>query len=63
MAAEFELYKDKAQPGQYRWRLQSGNNRIIADSAEGYTSKAKAEEGIADVKRLAPTASINDMTE
>ncbi len=63
MAAEFELYKDNASPGEYRWRLQSGNNRIIADSAEGYSSKAGAQEGIEDVKRLAPTASINDKTD
>ncbi len=34
MAAEFELYKDGA--GEYRWRLQAGNNKIIADSAKGY---------------------------
>ncbi len=33
MAAEFELYKDKA--GEFRWRLQAENNEIIADSAEG----------------------------
>lgn len=60
MAAEFEVYEDDA--GEYRWRLQSGNTRIIADSAEGYTSKAGAEEGMANVKRLARTAPINDKT-
>lgn len=63
MAAEFELYEDDASPGEYRWRLQSGNNRIIADSAEGYSSKPGALEGIEDVKRLAPTAPVNDTTE
>jgi hypothetical protein len=35
MAAEFESYKD--------WRLQADNNKTIADSAEGYSSKAGAE--------------------
>ncbi len=60
MAAEFELYKDRS--GEYRWRLQAGNNEIIADSGEGYSTKQGAEEGIADVKRIAPTAPINDKT-
>ncbi len=31
MAAEFELYKDAA--GEFRWKLQAENNKIIADSA------------------------------
>jgi uncharacterized protein YegP (UPF0339 family) len=60
MAAEFELYKDGA--GEYRWRLQAGNNKIVADSAEAYESKAGAEEGIRDVQRIAPTAPVNDKT-
>lgn len=54
MAAEFELYEDQANPSQYRWRLQSRNDKIIADSAQGYVTKAGVKEGIADVKRLAP---------
>jgi len=60
MAAEFELYKDDA--GEYRWRLQAANNKIIADSAEGYNTKSGAEDGIADAKRIASTAPINDKT-
>lgn len=32
--AKFQIFKDKA--GEWRWRLRtSGNNEIIADSAEG----------------------------
>jgi uncharacterized protein len=58
MAAEFELYKD--EDGEYRWRLQAGNNKTIADSAEGYNTKAGAEEGIRDLQRIAPTAPVND---
>jgi uncharacterized protein len=42
MAAEFELYKSGSQ---YRWRLQAGNNEVIA-SGEAYTSKAGALKGI-----------------
>jgi uncharacterized protein len=60
MPAEFELYKDQA--GEYRWRLQAVNNEIIADSAEGYSSKARAQDGIRDVQRIAPTAPVNDKT-
>lgn len=59
MAAEFELYKDSA--GEYRWRLQARNNKIIADSGEGYSTKAGAER-IRDVQRIAPTAPVNDKT-
>lgn len=55
----FELYDDKNTPGEYRWRLIGGNGSdILADSGEGYSSKAGAKEGIADVKRHAGPAPI-----
>ena len=60
MAAEFKLYKDTA--GEYRWRLQTQNNEIIADSAEGYRKKADREHGIELVRTLAPTVPVNDKT-
>ena len=60
MAAEFELYKDKS--GEYRWRLQAENNEVIADSGEGYTTKANCQQGIELVRKLAPTVPINDKT-
>jgi len=60
MAATFELYKDKA--GEYRWRLRHENGNIIADSGEGYTTKANAENGIQSVKENAPDAPIEDQT-
>ena len=60
MAATFELYKDRA--GEYRWRLRHENKQIIADSGEGYTTKASAINGIESVKENAPTASIEDQT-
>jgi hypothetical protein len=59
MAAEFELYKDKA--GEYRWRLQANNNEIVADSNEGYSSKASCLHGIEVVRTLAAAAPINDL--
>lgn len=61
MAAEFEVYKDKA--GEYRWRLQAANNEVIADSNEGYKSKSSCINGIDAVKRIAASAPVNDLTD
>ena len=58
MAATFELYVDKA--GEHRWRLRHQNGNIIADSGEGYTTKAKAINGIASVKENASAAPIEE---
>ncbi len=52
----FVVYVDSA--GQYRWRLFAANNRIIADSGEGYGSQRDCEYGIQLVKQLAPTAQV-----
>lgn len=54
--ALFVIYKDKT--GEWRWRLLAPNTRIIADSAEGYSTKEGAIEGIKDVKRYAPDAEV-----
>jgi uncharacterized protein len=53
--------KDKA--GEYRWRLQAGNNEIVADSNEGYNTKSSCLGGIDVVKRIAASAPINDLTD
>ena len=60
MAATFELYEDRA--GEWRWRLRHQNGNIIADSSEGYSSKAGAENGIQSVKENAPTAPIEEQS-
>lgn len=60
MAATFELYQDRA--GEFRWRLRHQNGNIIADSSEGYSSKANAENGIESVKENAPSAPTDDQT-
>ena len=60
MAATFQLYKDRA--GEFRWRLVHENGQIIADSAEGYTTKANAINGIESVKENAPSAPVEDQT-
>lgn len=55
--AHFEVYKDSE--GKYRWRLKSsGNNKIIADSAESYWLQPDCVNGIDLVKQQAPTADI-----
>lgn len=56
--ATFYVSRDKAS--QYRWRLQANNNKIVADSAEGYVNKADCLAGIEIVKREAPTAPVKD---
>lgn len=58
MTATFELYEDHA--GDWRWRLRHSNGNIIADSGQGYASKAKAKQGIRSVKQNAPDATIED---
>jgi uncharacterized protein YegP (UPF0339 family) len=53
----FYVYNDRA--GEWRWRLRAaGNNEIIADSAEAYTSKWECEQAAARVKDAASRALI-----
>jgi uncharacterized protein YegP (UPF0339 family) len=58
--AKFQIVKDRK--GEYRWRLRADNNKIIADSAEGYKSKSSCEDGIGLVKKLAKAAEVEDQT-
>ncbi|WP_081600885.1 YegP family protein [Sphingobium yanoikuyae] len=44
----FLIYKDNK--GEFRWRYQASNAKIIADSGEGYKSKADCMHGIDLVK-------------
>jgi uncharacterized protein YegP (UPF0339 family) len=53
---KFHVFKDKG--GSFRWRLVSPNGKIIADSAEGYTTRQACLEGIDAVKRCAPEAEV-----
>ena len=41
---KFDIYRD--QHHDWRWRLVAANGRIIADSAEGYVSKAGARRAV-----------------
>jgi uncharacterized protein YegP (UPF0339 family) len=47
----YYYYKDRQ--GEWRWRLQAANGRIIAESADGYTRKADCLDGITLVKKAA----------
>ena len=53
---EFEVYRDKA--GEWRWKFQASNNKIIADSGEGYVNKQDCLHGIDLIKKEAPNAKI-----
>jgi uncharacterized protein YegP (UPF0339 family) len=46
--AAFELYRDSS--GKYRWRLLHENGSILADSGQGYASRAKARQGVESVR-------------
>jgi uncharacterized protein YegP (UPF0339 family) len=60
--AEFEIYEDQNNPGEFRWRLRANNNETIADSGEGYTDKDNCEHGIDLVKQQSPGATVQDLT-
>ena len=51
----FTMYKDKK--GEWRWRLQARNKRIVADSGEGYSNKAKCKRAILRVANATPRGS------
>lgn len=44
----FEVFKDARD--EWRWRLRAANNKIIANSGEGYKHRAGCLHGIALVK-------------
>jgi uncharacterized protein YegP (UPF0339 family) len=52
-----EVYKDDA--GEWRWRIKSPNNRILADSAEGYKSKGGAANGLAAAIEILKVEPVN----
>ena len=58
---KFQLYKDRK--GEYCWRLRARNGEIIADSNEGYSSKASCKHGIDLIKQQAANAEVEDQTE
>ena len=60
MIARFQLYQD--EKGEFRWRLRANNNKIIADSGEGYKKKNDCLEGIFLAKKLIEKVYFEDET-
>ena len=56
---KFELYKDKAD--EWRWRLRHRNGNIMADSGEGYTRKANAENAIETIREHTEDAEVEEL--
>jgi len=54
----YHIYKDPA--GHFRWRLLAANNRIIANSGEGYHNKQDCQSAITFVKGSANAPVIED---
>jgi len=59
-AAKFVIYKDKS--GEFRWRLTHANGQIIADSGEGYTTKANAIKSLNSLKEDVPNVIVEEKT-
>ena len=58
--AHFQLYQDSAKA--WRWRLHSAENSMhIADSGDGYKSRAACINGIRLVAQMASTPYIWDV--
>lgn len=60
MAAKFEVYVDKAK--KYRFRLKAPNGQVIA-VGEAYESKKSCLSGIESIKKNAPGAVVEEVTE
>lgn len=43
----YETYQDEA--GEWRWRLKDGNGKIVAESGEGYETRANVDRAIDNV--------------
>ncbi len=53
---EFSIYPDKA--GKWRWRLESVNGNILADSGEGYSQKSTCVKIVLRLKERLASASV-----
>ena len=58
MQYEFTIYRDSA--GGFRWRLQAGNNRIVADSGESYVERSGAKQAAERVRNAIGGAQITN---
>lgn len=42
----FEFYKDRGESKEIRWRLKAKNNKVLADSGEGYGTKQNLKKAL-----------------
>jgi len=56
MTTKFEIYKDNSW--EFRWRLIHTNGQVIANSSQGYKTKAKAMVSVNSVKETARRATV-----
>ena len=61
MAYEFEVYQDKSKEKRWRWRLNSSNGRIVADSGQGYSSKQSCLDAVDRVKANTRAATVTEL--
>lgn len=52
----FYVYKDSAS--QWRWKFVANNNKIIADSSEGYHNLSDCEHGVSLIKSQSPGSTV-----
>jgi uncharacterized protein YegP (UPF0339 family) len=57
----FHLYKDSK--GEWRWKLLAANNKIIADSAEGYRHRVDCIDAMKLIKGGIDSANAYDITQ
>lgn len=55
----FEIYQDAARA--FRWRLIAPNNKIIADSGEGYATRYNAHRAAETVRSQIGSATTVDI--
>jgi uncharacterized protein YegP (UPF0339 family) len=55
---KFEIYQDVVH--EWRWRLLAPNGKIIADSGEGYATRANARRAAENVRARIAQAAIVD---
>ncbi len=53
---KFVIYRDKK--GEWRWHLKARNGRIVAESGEGYKSKAHCRKMVKKIEMGAFSAEI-----
>ena len=54
----YHYYQDNKD--EWRWRLKASNGRIIADSAEGYSTERECLADIARVKNSSDAKVVKD---